>query len=505
MTTNEPQPSRMLVDISQPKSKASSLRSRLGAIDLQIAALESHLALLHAEREEVLKDLAQVVYPILTLPTDIASEIFTHYVEKPLSRHYAEPTNNPLHLTSICRLWRATALSTCRLWTQLNFGHADTHHPTGYDRVSYAAVDVANRLRWWLPRAGSLPVDLHIRLPTSPTLESDGIIRAVAQYSTRWGLLEITSNGPITFPADIRGPFSALTKLSLKAHPSADGLTTLFGLLDAPRLREIETCAIQLTNWRTSLPLDQLTKLDLKFSDAAECLGILAHTPNLEVLSYRSLVDTTEPSSLCILQCLRSLRVDAESSPEILPYLVVPALERLRLSAECADYSGPLITRSGCSPRILELFVEDSDFGHADACMRNLSTIRELTLTCDDPTYDFNRLLTTLAEGVTFLPALESLNIDECKTNVDVILLEGMLSARTTGEIGSKLTSFRIRFSDEISYRGNKEFCRDMQVELALDRLRKLRSQGLSLEFLSSVKWFSVDMNSQMIRETAGS
>lgn len=61
------------MDKRSTKSAGPELRSRLGAIEQRMAALESQMALLRTEREEVLENLAAIVYPVLTLPTDITS------------------------------------------------------------------------------------------------------------------------------------------------------------------------------------------------------------------------------------------------------------------------------------------------------------------------------------------------------------------------------------------------------------------------------------------------
>lgn len=171
-------------------SAASKLRSRLAEIEAQIA-------LLGMERELVLGDLVSIVYPVLTLPNEITSEIFLQYVEE-------HPHHSPIRLASVCRLWRAVALSTCRLWTQLSSGDMITCHPEHdpeYDTDNHAHV--ANLLQCWLPRAGGLPLDLQIKLPASPSRVSNAILRAPCQYSSQWRTLHLISVklGSIVLPA----------------------------------------------------------------------------------------------------------------------------------------------------------------------------------------------------------------------------------------------------------------------------------------------------------------
>jgi hypothetical protein len=107
---------RVLQDTLNPTSTASELRSRLGAIEQRMAALESQMALLRKEREEVLADLHAIVYPVVTLPPEITSEIFVRYMDN-------SHAQSPQLLASICRSWRAIAFATCRLWTHLSLSN----------------------------------------------------------------------------------------------------------------------------------------------------------------------------------------------------------------------------------------------------------------------------------------------------------------------------------------------------------------------------------------------
>ncbi|KAJ7713132.1 hypothetical protein DFH07DRAFT_758942 [Mycena maculata] len=107
---------------------ASGLRSRFGAVEQRIAALESEMVLLRNEREDILGELRAVVYPVLTLPDEITSEIFLQYVNSSPQENF-RPWRPlcPMRLASVCRSWRAVALSTCRLWTYLSIGDRYTY------------------------------------------------------------------------------------------------------------------------------------------------------------------------------------------------------------------------------------------------------------------------------------------------------------------------------------------------------------------------------------------
>ncbi|KAJ7151822.1 hypothetical protein C8R43DRAFT_1004451 [Mycena crocata] len=526
MSTNQNEPNCAPGTRSNANFTASKLRSRLDALEQQIASVESQMALLHAAREEVLHDLADITYPVLELPPEIISEIFLLCL---LPNGYAS-RHTPLVLASICRLWRAVALSTCRLWTQLNFGWRP--NPTA----------VVNRLECWILRAGGIPVDLEIHLPPSPSPESDSILRSVAQYSSRWGKLEFHSRGSITFPADEAGPFPALKSLSLRPG----GLITIPGLCGSPLLREVRLEGVELVNWRSSLPWAQLTKLELWYHTVAECVDMLAHTPDLEILIFTTEAsdpgfppNAPEPSP-CTLPRLHTLQIGLESSPELMEYLITPSLANLRLdwlTIECSEHMRGLITRSGCSLRTLVLWVYYPDLAPIFDCLLNAPPLHELQLTwLGARTEDYTSLFKFLFDWPSVLPALEAFTIHDCQINIDVVPLVRMLVARMEGvdeapdpdspdadlrdgthgfpddeewlmttpgaNMSPKLKSFTLACGQDDRYEDGPNLRQhNLDVELALDRIRDLRFEGLKVDIQSSLKWFGRTINSEMIQE----
>lgn len=458
-----------VASMSHPQSSpAAKLRARLAEIEQQIAALASQMTLLRTEWDTVSGDLATIIYPVLMLPNEITSDIFLHYVDD-------HPRHSPLRLAGVCRSWRAIALSTCRLWDRPKYwgGFPNTFH-------------LSNLLQCWLPRAGSLLLDLDIRLPASPSQESDAILRILGQHSSQWRSLELTSHGPITFPADVRGPFSSLTKLSVETYPTSDGPTTIPALLDARCLRKLRLENILMVDWQISIPWAQLTTLELLFYSIDECLEFLAHTPNLEVLlvSSETLGSPPDPvtSPPCYLPRLHTFRVGSEPSSDILPYLILPSLDHLSIWLENdADLLERLVGRSGCPLRKLALFLCYMEFTPMHDCIMSMPSVRDLTLTCPGGTNgSLSALFSMMAEDPFILPALESLMIDDCQVHIDLCPLVQMLAARA-GDEGmegaAKLTSFKLTF-DAADLREDAEIWARPEVEAALDRLRGLRSQG---------------------------
>ncbi|KAJ6529846.1 hypothetical protein B0H19DRAFT_1242800 [Mycena capillaripes] len=496
-------------DSSNQKSTATKLRFHLSAIDERMAALETQMAILRQERAAVLGDLAAVVYPILTLANEITSEIFLQYVGKPVDQNNHGPRNSPMRLASVCRAWRAVALSTCGLWTHLSSGSRFTSRQDPTDDKRPVA---ANFLQLFLRRAGALPLDLHVKLPASPPPESDAIFRALAQFSSQWGNLELNSNGPISFPADIRGPFSALTRLSLWVHPYSDGSTTIPNLLDAPRLRELNLNAVSVVGWKTCIPWSQLTKLELAFQYLNECVEMLARTPNLEVLilSSETTLPLPHPSIFPSINLprLHTIHLGSECSPDILGYLTLPALNHLHLdwlTIECVDQVQSVVTRSACLPRALDFYLHDADFQPIHDCLTALPAVRKLRMACPGATSDaFTSLFSFIGQHTAVLPALESIHIDDCRADIQLAPLVELLAARTTPADGvAVLKSFSLNFGhDSENEHAVDVRRREREMDGALQKLHDLRSEGLKVDFQSSLNWFGDSIGTQMINKS---
>ncbi|KAJ7130986.1 hypothetical protein C8R46DRAFT_1235981 [Mycena filopes] len=99
-----------------------NLRAELAALNASAAQYRILLEEVEQRTAAVQAALDAVIFPILTLPPEVTTEIFLHCaVATRASRHdLGPPPKDILNLTGICRRWRNLALSIPRLWSTLN-------------------------------------------------------------------------------------------------------------------------------------------------------------------------------------------------------------------------------------------------------------------------------------------------------------------------------------------------------------------------------------------------
>ncbi|KAJ7175238.1 hypothetical protein C8R43DRAFT_872969, partial [Mycena crocata] len=122
------------VALAKVKSKIDRYRMVLYALETEQRVLESSLDIL--------------VYPVLTLPVEITSQIFLECLPQN-GRVRPSPHAAPLLLAQICHHWRNIALSTCQLWSTVDISLSEFYpsqkHPW-------------NSLERWFRRAKGVPL-----------------------------------------------------------------------------------------------------------------------------------------------------------------------------------------------------------------------------------------------------------------------------------------------------------------------------------------------------------
>ncbi|KAJ7245480.1 hypothetical protein C8J57DRAFT_1725203 [Mycena rebaudengoi] len=326
-----------------PPSSASaraSDRARVADIDTEILNLrrttKRAISALKAEKLIITERLDSYKYPAFSLPNELISEIFIHFLPiyprcPPLSGKHS-----PDALTRICRKWRAIALSTPALWRAIS--------------LEYDKVDM---IKAWLHRSGRLPLSLQ---SDSHTCDEDEILEAIFFHRARWEHVSLEIH-PTRLPVpSLEGPLPLLRELEL--HISAQPNTAI--PLTFNEVPQLTTVTLWDFPYPTNLlPWSQLTSLTLIAESPAECTPVLQQTPGL-VYCELILIGNHIPPSDIILPRLETLVVvlfgaDGWGTSEgYLFNFVTPALHRLQapdtfLGPDPISSLTSFITKSGCT------------------------------------------------------------------------------------------------------------------------------------------------------------
>ncbi|KAJ7871575.1 hypothetical protein B0H13DRAFT_1634202 [Mycena leptocephala] len=197
-------------------------RTRIADLEAQISQLECSLSALREEKNVAQERLDSYKYPVLTLPNEIVSDIFIHflpaYPESPPLTGLLSPTL----LTHICRRWRQIALSTPALWSAIGTSYHD-------------GIPLKQKLHifdLWLTRSRFCPLSL--RYETEMGVAE--ILTAAIPHCARWEHLKLEGLSLSHLPI-IEGPMPLLRHLRLayNTYPATDVLV----FRDLPLLRSV--------------------------------------------------------------------------------------------------------------------------------------------------------------------------------------------------------------------------------------------------------------------------
>ncbi|KAF7367524.1 F-box domain-containing protein [Mycena sanguinolenta] len=437
----------------------SALRARLRDLTEEMDALESEIRVLAKERQRVMDDLDSIIYPVLTLPPEITSEIFSNYVMDPcLGRPRSTPSRGPLTLAAVCHSWRRICFSTQPFWASLRI------HPD----PSWVVDDFVHILECWLQRAGNHPLDLDISAcEQTPFMK---IFSVISNHSSQLRALTFSLEPSFPFPNDeFQGHLPLLSKLTVHilAEEDDDHPAMVTAFHDAPRLREVQLFWTSFNS--IALPWIQLTHLGLSEESVSSALRILQETPNLEVLEVYFSDMVREPPQSLTLHHLHTLKFIYDPDGELLEHLVLPALKTIHLVALHGPGSllfSNLVIRSALSLRSIHLTKMAVD--DCIVCLRSLPSLAEVQIQAwafnDSSLHGF---LAFLHEDRAILPALETLALSQCCPEFSALRLREMLAWRSSEKHHEqvKLKSFRLTFART---RGvpSKEFVEEIWAEL---------------------------------------
>ncbi|KAF7306241.1 F-box domain-containing protein [Mycena indigotica] len=335
----------------RPNPLASALRARLHSIDTQcaethakIAQLRTHLKVLAQRRKEVAKELKEkIVFPILTIPPEITSQIFFYYAEY----LYDVMGLSPLVLTHVCHVWRDIALSTPKIWTMI--------HMPGFDDETSGSLPAELMLRRCLERAG--PSSLRITAPFSP---APRLFSLLTVYSNQIASLSCHIPLPDNCSLDgISGCLSRMTHLDLTIRQQHAPIT-IFS--NAPSLRRLTMCYMTQSPGQVDLPWEQLVEVTIQNVDFnPDVLDLVAKMSRLEVLTIPCAPYRTMAHRSVVLPRLRELDCSAfvsSNSTDFLRSFKCPHLETFNINFENHDGAGNAVQHflsSGNSLRHLML------------------------------------------------------------------------------------------------------------------------------------------------------
>ncbi|KAF7376720.1 F-box domain-containing protein [Mycena sanguinolenta] len=316
-------------------------RVRLLDLDAQILDLKRSLSTLRTKRAQVQERLDAYKYPVLTLPNELASEIFIHFLPVYPAPPPLTGLESPTTLTHICHRWREVALATPVLWRALKFSH--NNYSESYKLIFDA----------WMRRSRSCPLSIDI-YTTDHKVSPDLFTEMMAMAATRLEHLELRTP---CHPHPKIGRMPLLRSLTL-AFETRDEVFTY----DAPQLRTVVLLGGVVQH--VALPWAQLTWLTLNYVGINLCASILRQTKNLVRCDLRlgryaqpdELLDSPSPD--LALPCLESLtlKTTLERVDGFLAAFAVPALNKLELDeiflgVEPIEALKMFISKSRCNLR----------------------------------------------------------------------------------------------------------------------------------------------------------
>ncbi|KAJ7135209.1 hypothetical protein C8R43DRAFT_929454, partial [Mycena crocata] len=256
-------------------------------------------------------------YDFLTLPNEIVSEIFIHFLpEYPIC---PPPMGllSPTLLTRVCRIWREIAVQTPQLWRAF-----------AWKFTTGGWVDEKSELlKAWLARSSSCPLSIEVE----DSLLPDTLLDTLLSHSNR---LEYGKFSASHFDPDrVRREMPSLRRLHLTLDVA--NLPVTF-----PSLPLLRTVILRFTavDTITVLPWIQLTSLSLQRAFPEECTPILHQAVNLvhcELAMQASMTDPNNEPNVELLRLESFVLIPSQfghTDTHCLSTFIVPALRTLHIS-----------------------------------------------------------------------------------------------------------------------------------------------------------------------------
>ncbi|KAJ7724881.1 hypothetical protein B0H16DRAFT_1895312 [Mycena metata] len=384
-----------------------ALRAEVESLTSSISRQQLRLRVLQAQ-------LDSIVYPVLTLPPEITSEIFLQCVPIEWERDGVNKREAPLLLTQICGDWRRTAVSTPALWTTFEVRYSTP-----------GLVHLPEIAETWLSRACGCPLTVNI-WGVFPA-ECKRTFETFQRHASTVEVLKLNVNSKAleameTYPWDCPTLRSLSVSFISLEYPLVHPLEII---KNAPLLQEVfMTCTLPSS---VTLPWRQLTRFTAAFNSLAECLEGLHLMPNLTycALAQSSMppppFSSESPLSLPRVQHLVLFNYDTPpfGSNTILRFLILPALQNLEIRDFPFDeeHLDTFLVRSSPPLRHLSIQPPRGHFGGTSLRLSPSFTMLGLTsLNIWRPSASFAvAFFERLGGDLAFLPDLLHLSFHGCR------------------------------------------------------------------------------------------
>ncbi|KAJ7919675.1 hypothetical protein B0H13DRAFT_233296 [Mycena leptocephala] len=395
---------------SRPNSTAHELRIRASNLDLELAVAQAVVNRLLSDRGAVQEELDAITYPVLTLPPEIISQIFSWTLAPGGPKADLTPLEGPLRLGQICRLWRQIALSMPALW---NIFHLEIDDESNDFKECYIF-----RVETFLSRAASLPLSISFRTRYLSHC-TGGMLRTLFLYSQSWENISFdASYHALHTLHSINNQVPQLKSLEIVLTTRHESRMHLFS--DAPLLRKV-----RLKNFGATpvLPWSQLTSLHLDEFNTRDFAEIIRETSNLVHLIIGKIHRMPPPLGLRSIIFTRS---DLELQTDILSFLQAPQLRELKIPKSILS---PIPLANSASLLRLSLHVLTSVVD--SAFMEGLTALSclKIALYGRNTAISFlKRFISRLTGDPDFLPELQSLTLTVSNKDFPVLFDGGTLA-----------------------------------------------------------------------------
>ncbi|KAJ7117207.1 hypothetical protein C8R43DRAFT_1137726 [Mycena crocata] len=365
-------------------------RARLVDLELRIKNTERALSDLKLEKRHTQARLYAYKYPVLTLPNEIVSEIFTQFLPPYPLCPPSTGLHSPIVFTKVCRIWREIALATPALWRAVAFPFG---MPDSEERTKF--------LMAWLAGSRSLPLSIRMDSEYDPIMLTDWSV--LVPHSGRWEILQLTTHQPIDLECLASSmPRLRQLELTITQRPSRHVV-----IRQAPQLRTVTLGVLASTS--VALYCPQLTSLTLSCIYADRCHPILQNSPSLihfgvSLVCFRPDEEDTEELELINLPFLESLvlsRFLEHGAPvtRLLETFIVPVLHTLEIPDDfLAPEALPALTS----------FLESSGCTLQNACITGKRSVSRTSYRAAFPTIAFSFKSRLLEESAVAVPEDDS-------------------------------------------------------------------------------------------------